>query len=150
MKNPIASIFIAIFAVATGVSAQDAKGILSSKPPVQDSKSAAAPAKPPLPAVAPPPLAPRPVAAPLQGGLTPASTTMGQRTAHDATIPPTASEQERLDRLGGQPLLWLKTMAAHETARKTQTTAPDKGVPSATNKVVKRKKPPKKTQVKPR
>lgn len=127
MKTPIALIFIAILTIATGVGAQDAK-------------------KASPPQVTPIPVLPSASIANLPSG----------RVINDATIPPTGAEQERLNRLGGQPLLWLKTMAAHhETSRKVPKSVPEKTAnasPAPTsNKVAKRKKPsPKKTSVKAR
>ena len=80
MRKSIASIFIAILAVTTGAEAQDAKNQPKPRPaPTQ-------PATVPL-AVKNPPSA---------------------RMVNDATVPPSPQEQERLERLGGQPLLWLK------------------------------------------
>ncbi len=126
MKKPVASIFIAILAFTTGAGAQDLKNQQKPRP---------APAPTSVPVNNPP----------------------AQRVMHDATIPPTPQEQERLDRLGGQPLLWLKTMAAHhETSRKVQTvstntSAVERATPSAaSNKLAKRRKPPKKTPAKTR
>ncbi|MEN9472736.1 MAG: hypothetical protein RLZZ495_825 [Pseudomonadota bacterium] len=133
MKTPIASIFIAILAVTTGAEAQDAKNQPKPRPaPTQ-------PATVPL-AVNNPPSA---------------------RMVNDATVPPSPQEQERLERLGGQPLLWLKTMAAHhESSRKIQGAASNGGgspaqarstSPSTSStKAVKRKKAPKKTSAKAR
>ena len=131
MKTPIASIFIAILAVTTGAGAQDSKNQQKSRPAVA---APAAPTVAPLPVNNPP----------------------SQRVIHDATIPPSPQEQERLDRLGGQPLLWLKTMAAHhETSRKVQTggaasSPPERAAVASNNKAPKRRKPPKKTAAKTR
>ena len=133
MKKPIASIFIAILAVATGAEAQDSKNQQKPRP---TATAAATPAPAALPVNNPP----------------------AARVVHDATVPPTPQEQERLDRLGGQPLLWLKTMAAHhETSRKVQPISTTSSAPvervastSAASKAQKRRKPPKKTAAKTR
>jgi hypothetical protein len=134
MKKPIASIFIAILVVTTGAGAQDSKNQQKPRPATTATANAA-------------PVTALPVNNP------------SQRVVHDATIPPSAAEQERLDRLGGQPLLWLKTMAAHhetsQSNRKIQTTGmntsqPERTVSASNNKVAKRRKPPKKTPAKAR
>jgi hypothetical protein len=113
MKKPVASIFIAILAVAAGASAQDAKN-------------------PPGPQL----VSHQPATIPPQGvpaGNAQASTQ--PRTARDSAQL-TPAERERVERQGGQPLLWLKTMAAAQQAqqanqpnqvnRKPQTSASDK------------------------
>ncbi len=104
MRKSIASIFIAILAVAAGANAQDRPQLASHQP--------AATAPQGTPPVVANPVSPR-------------------TTRDSAQLTP--AERERVERQGGQPLLWLKTMAAAHEAnqanqanRKSQVSTPDK------------------------
>ncbi|MEN9373514.1 MAG: hypothetical protein RIR79_1066 [Pseudomonadota bacterium] len=60
--------------------------------------------------------------------VTASTASLAAPTATRNNVQLTQAEQERVDRLGGQPLQWLKTMAAHEANRKAQAGTPDKKV----------------------
>ena len=106
MRKPVASIFIAMLAAAAGASAQNATN----------------PAKPQLvvhqPATVPPPGVPAGANAPV--GVNAA--TQPRSTRDSAQLTP--AEQERVERQGGQPLLWLKNMAAAHNANQAANSAP--------------------------
>ncbi len=104
MKKPVASIFIAMLAVATGAGAQGANQ--SPQPHLVSHQPVAATAT--------------------QGGVGGVQPAVGaavqpRATRDSATLTPT--ERARVEQQGGQPLLWLKTMAAAHEANQANNQA---------------------------